>query len=137
MNGSAVVLDSGVLDRVVTSTVVRAMVAELRSRGFVPIVPAVVLTEALTGTPRDAAVNLVLRHLDHTTTTDERTARRAGSMRYLATRQSDAGAPSAIDALVAAHASGFERAVILTTDPADLARLTSADPSIAVLTASR
>jgi hypothetical protein len=86
-------------------------------------VPTPVLVESTTGTPRhDAEVNRILGVLERTAgvleAPDEATARRAGRLRYAA--KSDDG----IDALVAAAAVGDgSPAVLLTSDPDDLARL--------------
>jgi hypothetical protein len=86
-------------------------------------VPTPVLVESTTGTPRcDAEVNRILGVLERAAAVleapDETTARRAGRLRHAA--KSDDG----IDALVAASAVGDgSPAVLLTSDPDDLARL--------------
>ena len=68
-------------------------------------------------------MNQLVRRLD-TVDTDQATARRAGQLRYDATRSETARrVPSGIDAIVAAHAAGAGVGVVFTTDPSDLGRL--------------
>jgi predicted nucleic acid-binding protein len=95
-------------------------------------VPTPVLVESTTGDgARDAEVNRILGVLERAATVlqapDEATARRAGRLRYLA-RTNDG-----IDALVAAVAvSDGSPAVVLTSDPNDLARLLQNDRQVSV-----
>jgi hypothetical protein len=95
-------------------------------------VPTPVLVECTTGDgARDAEVNRILGVLERaarvTKAPDEKTARRAGRLRYLA--RSDDG----IDALVAAEAVGDgSPAVLLTSDPDDLSRLLEHEPQVLV-----
>jgi predicted nucleic acid-binding protein len=95
-------------------------------------VPTPVLVESTTGdAARDAEVNRILGVLERAARVldapDEATARRAGRLRYRA--KSDDG----IDALVAAVAVGDgSPAVILTSDPDDLARLLRQEPHVSV-----
>jgi predicted nucleic acid-binding protein len=95
-------------------------------------VPTPVLVEATTGEGgRDAEVNRVLQVLARATRVleapDEATARRAGQLRFLA------GSDDGIDALVAA-AAAVDRspAVVLTSDPGDLAQLLASAPWVHV-----
>src|SRR5262245_26547653 len=78
----------------------RARLVELRRRGdWPPLVPAVVLTEALTGDHRrDVAVNRLLR-LSQVRPISEDIAREAARLR---TGTGRAGSISAVDAVVAA-----------------------------------
>lgn len=95
-------------------------------------IPTAVLVECITGDgARDAETNRILRILlgDEAAFvgSDEPTARRAGTLRFAA--RGDDG----IDALVAAVAVGDgSAAVILTSDPHDLARLVAGAPNVAV-----
>ena len=114
-------LDSGVLDRATTDREFRALLRDLIDGGWDPIVPTVVLAEAITGRPIDAPVNQIVRRVG-TTDTSEATARRAGQLRngpIPAGRRT----PSGIDAIVAAHAAEAAAGVVFTTDPTDLRRL--------------
>ena len=76
MNDPVVVLDSGVLDRASTDHRFRATLRHLVEGGWSPIIPTVVLAEAVTGGARDAPVNHLLRRLG-TVTTDDPTTRDA------------------------------------------------------------
>lgn len=95
-------------------------------------IPTPVLVECTTGNgARDAEVNRILGVLARAegvmVAPDEKTARRAGRLRFLA--QSDDG----IDALVAAEAIGDgSPSVVLTSDPDDLRRLLVRDPQVHV-----
>lgn len=99
----------------------RARLHELRRRDLWPAqVPSVVLTEALTGDHRrDFHVNRLLRTCQ-IRDVDETHAREAARLRTATGR---AGTISAVDAIVAALASTRPTAIVLTSDPADLAAL--------------
>ncbi len=99
----------------------RARLQELRRRGlWPPQVPAVVLTEALTGDHRrDFDANRLLRTCQ-VRDVDETQAREAARLRTATGR---AATISAVDAVVAAFASGLPNAFVLTSDPADLSAL--------------
>jgi hypothetical protein len=127
------VLDSGGL----TGLIGRAQRARATLRWIVEsagsiVVPTPILAECTTGDPaRDAELNRILRVLQRASTSlrspDERTARRAGQLRFRAR------AGDGIDALVAAEAAGDGRpCVVLTSDPADLRRLLATEPQVAV-----
>ncbi len=109
------VVDSGGLTALVAQ---RARLEELRRRGeWPPIVPSVVLTEALTGDHRrDFHENRLLRACD-VRAVDESLAR-AGAL--LRTAVTGSRTPSAVDAIVVAIADAAGGAVVLTTDPRDL-----------------
>lgn len=113
-----IVLDSGGLSMLAAS---RARLAELRRRGEWPaVVPAVVLTEALTGDHRrDFPENRLLRTCD-IRPVDELLAREAATLRFKAATGSW---PSAVDALVAAVADVLGGATVLTGDVGDLKAL--------------
>jgi len=99
----------------------RARLVELRRRGLWPAqVPAVVLTEALTGDHRrDVATNRFLRCCQ-IRDVDEPLAREAARLR---TSTGRAASISATDAIVAAFASTYADAVVVTSDPRDLGAL--------------
>lgn len=100
----------------------RARLQELRRRGLWPAqIPAVVLTEALTGEHRrDFHSNRLLRACQ-VRAVDETQAREAARLRTATGR---AGTISAVDAVVAAIAGAEPDAVVLTSDPNDLRALT-------------
>jgi predicted nucleic acid-binding protein len=113
-----IVLDSGGLSMLAAN---RARLAELRRRGEWPaVLPAVVLTEALTGDHRrDFHENRLLRSCD-IRPIDELLAREAAALRFKAATESQ---PSAVDALVAAVADVLGGATVLTGDVGDLRAL--------------
>jgi hypothetical protein len=127
----AVVFDSGVIDQAATNGEFRWVLRELLENGWSPVIPSVVLSEAITGRPDDAPVNQVTRRLG-TVDTSPATARRAGHLRFSVQRTGVRRIPSGIDAIVAAHAVDVGRAVVFTTDTTDLRRLLLAYPRIAV-----
>lgn len=104
----------------------RALLHEIRSRGqWPPLVPAVVLAEALTGDHRrDFAVNRLLRTC-LVRPVDEVQAREAARLRTATGR---AGTITATDAVVAALASSLVEPIVVTGDPADLAALAAHAP---------
>jgi hypothetical protein len=127
------VLDSGGLSGLIgPSQRARAYLRWVVEQGGTIVVPTPVLIETITGDPgRDAETNRVLHVLERAACVllgpDEATARRAGHLRYR--MRGDDG----IDALVAAAAVGDGRpAVVLTSDPDDLARLLIGEPQVAV-----
>ncbi len=112
------VLDAGGLSALAGQ---RARLRELLRRGLWPAqVPAVVLSEALTGDHRrDFHANRLLRTCQ-IRDVDEPRAREAARLRTATGR---AGTISAVDAVVAAHAGAHADAVVLTSDPVDLRAL--------------
>ncbi len=113
-----VVLDSGGLSMLAGN---RARLAALRARGaWPPIVPSVVLAEALTGDHRrDFHENRLLR-LCLVEPVDDGLARLAAVLR---TAAAGARTPSAIDAIVVAQADRSGGGVVLTSDPRDMSAL--------------
>jgi predicted nucleic acid-binding protein len=111
-------LDAGGLSALASQ---RARLQELRHRGLWPgQVPAVVLTEALTGDHRrDFHTNRLLRACQ-VREVDERQAREAARLRTATGR---AGTVSAVDAVVVALAGARPDAVVVTGDPLDLRAL--------------
>jgi predicted nucleic acid-binding protein len=127
----AVVFDSGVIDQAATNGEFRRVLHELLVSGWQPVIPTVVLAEAITGRPDDAPANQVVRRLD-TVDTSQATARRAGHLRSSVQRTGVRRLPSGIDAIVAAHAVDAGTAVVFTTDTIGLRRLLADYPRIAV-----
>jgi|SRR5438552_1737934 len=113
-----VVLDSSGVTMLALS---RARLEVLRRRGeWPPIVPAVVLTEALTGDHRrDFHENRLLR-MCIVRPTGEELARAAARLRSAV---GGPRVPSAVDAIVAAVADEAGGATILTSDPRDMRAL--------------
>lgn len=113
-----VVLDSGALSRLAAD---QTLLRELVARGLWPAqVPAVVLTESLTGDHRrDFFANRLLR-LCKVRDVDELQARDAARMRTATGR---GGSISAVDAIVVAQASGRRASTVLTSDPGDVEAL--------------
>lgn len=112
------VLDSGGVSVLATD---RALVDALIRRGeWPPQVPAVVLTEALTGDPRrDHATNRILS-MSLVRDVDQTLSRRAA---YLRTRASQRRRISVVDAVVVALAESMDDPQVLTSDPGDVAAL--------------
>lgn len=131
MSDPTVVLDSGVIEQVTTNGEFRWLLRDLIENGWVPVIPTVVLAEAITGRPQDAPVNQAVNRLG-TVDTDEATARRAGHLRFTVQRSGARRIASGIDAIVAAHAAAAERSVVFTSDPADLRRLLAGFPRIRI-----
>jgi predicted nucleic acid-binding protein len=113
-----VVLDAHGLTMLAKS---RARLEELRRRGEWPgVLPAVVLTECLTGDHRrDYHENRVLRTCD-VKPVDEPLAWSAALLRSQVVARR---APSAVDAIVVALADFVGGATVLSSDPADLRAL--------------
>ncbi len=114
------VLDSGGLSALAAD---QARLTLLRLRkAWPPQVPAVVLTESLTGDHRrDFDVNRLLKSCQ-IREVDETLARSAARLR---TSTGRAGTISATDAIVAAMALEKPNPVILTSDPKDMVALTA------------
>ncbi len=119
--GGTLVLDGEGLSKLAAGDArVRAYLDSARARGARVAVSAVTLTEALRGSPRDAAVHRVLARIAVVPVTAA-IARRAGEL--LGTTGLS-GHRCAIDAVVAAIALDLERPVVLlTSDPDDMNRL--------------
>lgn len=131
MTGPAVVLDAGVLDKATTNREFRWVLRDLVEAGWTPIVPTVVLAEAITGRPEDAPTNQAVKALG-TVDTDPPTARIAGALRFVSLQAGGRRVPSGIDAIVAAHAALAGTGILFTTDPSDLRRLLANHPSVDV-----
>ena len=123
-----VVLDTGALGTLADPRRrhrLRALAEQVAAGRVDLIVPAIVLTETLTGRPHDAPANRLLKTVA-IVDIDEQLARAGASLRYRARTG------SAVDAVVAATAIGYERAVVLTSDPNDLSALLADRPTVVV-----
>jgi predicted nucleic acid-binding protein len=110
------VLDAGALSALAHQ---RARLHELRRRNLWPAqVPAVVLTEALTGDHRRGFHTNRLLRACQVRDVDETLAREAARLRTATGRASEI---SAVDAVVVAYAGGRPGGgVVVTSDPSDL-----------------
>jgi hypothetical protein len=114
------VLDSGAVTRLARRDRQNAAtITVLRREGlWPPVVPSVVVVEAVTGrSGQDANTNRLLKTCDIVTELSERTARRAAQLRHSSKRG------SAVDAVVVATAEPGGR--VLTGDVKDLHALAS------------
>ena len=123
------VLDSGGVSALAGQ---RARLVELRRRGlWPPLVPSVVLTEALTGDHRrDFHANRLLG-MCQIKSIDEQLARQAAALRTATGIASDI---SATDAVVVSLGAQLEGASILTSDPGDLRALAAQSESAISIT---
>jgi predicted nucleic acid-binding protein len=128
---SAIVLDSGVIDQAAINKEFRWVLRELLEDGWDPVIPTVVLSEAITGRPEDTPVNQVVNRLG-TVDTTQSTARRGGHLRFAVERTGIRRIPGGIDAIVAAHAADAGSAVVFTTDRTDMRRLLADYPRVSV-----
>jgi predicted nucleic acid-binding protein len=125
-----VILDSGAVSHLGEGRGrARAELRSLVERGWLLVVPTVVLVECLTGDGRrDASVNRVLKAVDRLDASEEADARLAAGLR----RRS--GNPSVVDALVAARAHRKRGlCIVLTSDVDDLERHVARAPHVRVL----
>jgi hypothetical protein len=122
------ILDSGGISALAGQ---RARLAELRCRGlWPPQIPAIVLTETLTGDHRrDFHENRLVRMCQVRDVT-EQLARDAALLR---TRTGRATTVSATDAVVAALAVACADPIVLTSDPDDLAALVAEHPTSVIV----
>jgi len=112
-----IVLDAGAISALAAS---RQRLRLLRELGhWPPVVPAVVLTEALTGDHRrNFHANWLVR-LSDVVEIDELLAREAAVLRGTAARKK----ASAVDAIVVAVGARHRDCIVLTSDPGDLRAL--------------
>lgn len=123
------ILDSGGITALAGQ---RARLAELRRRGhWPPQVPAIVLTEALTGDHRRDYHENRLLAMCQIRVVSEDIARVGARLRAAVSRRSSV---AATDAVVAAVAITYSDAVVLTSDPRDLTALLS-DEDVTVVRA--
>jgi len=116
------ILDSGGVSALAGQ---RAQLAELRRRGqWPPQVPTIVLTEALTGDPRRDFREDRLLGLCQMRSVSEDLARIGARLRAALPQP---GAIAATDAVVAALATSYPDAIVLTSDPRDLTALLASE----------
>jgi predicted nucleic acid-binding protein len=120
--GGALVLDAqGLAKLAAGDPVVRGHIREARAHDFEVVTAASSLVEVLRGGPSDAPVHQALKHVT-VTAVDEEIGRKAGELLGAAGMP---GHKDALDSLLAATALAQQRPVLLLTgDPADMARLT-------------
>lgn len=112
------VLDAGGVSAIAAgSGTARAVLARARRDGWLVVIPAPVLAEVHTGRRDHARVDRVVKAVDVVLETTSATARRAGVLR------AGSGVLDVVDAIVVAEAEVGRPAVILTSDPRDIARL--------------
>ena len=117
------VLDSGGVSALAGQ---RGRLAELRRRGlWPPLVPAVVVTESLTGDHRRDFHENHLLGMCQVLPVDETIARLAALLRTSTGRAAEI---SATDAIVVAVAIGYSDSVVFTSDPVDLRYLVETQP---------
>lgn len=113
-----IILDSGGVSALAGQ---RARLAELRRRGqWPPQVPTIVLTEALTGDPRRDFYENRLLGMCQMRAVSEDLARVGARLRAAVPQP---GVVSATDAVVAALATTYTVATVITSDPRDLTAL--------------
>ena len=100
----------------------RAALERARREGYVVVIPTPVLAQVHRGGRDRARIDRVVNTVDALLPTSERVARVAGEL------QANAGTSDAVDAIVAAEALVAAPALILTSDPADVARLLDGEP---------
>ena len=86
------------------------------------VIPTPVLAQVHRGGRDRARIDRVVNSVDALLPTSERVARIAGEL------QAKTGTSDAVDAIVAAEALAAAPALILTSDPADVARLLDGEP---------
>jgi predicted nucleic acid-binding protein len=119
-----VILDSEVLARASSNDRhVGERLAAARDNGQRVLLPAVVVTEVITGRPTDAAVYRVMKRLVAETITLDLAAR-AGELRERVGGARRKKRDLTVDAIVAAVAIARAPSVVLTADPDDLLLLT-------------
>ena len=111
------VLDSGALILSERDPLIDALLKKWASEGASIIIPAIALTEATRGGPRDATINRIVHAVELVASIDEPIARSSG--RKLA-RRKNAGT---VDAVIMASAEQHQATDIATTDPTDMKAL--------------
>jgi PIN domain len=103
----------------------RAALATALREGYVNVIPTPVLAQVHRGGRDRAHVDRVVNAVNALLPTSEAIARRAGEL------QAKASTSDAVDAIVVAEALASVPALILTTDPDDLALLLDGEPKAA------
>lgn len=116
-----VVLDSGGITALAEgNTTARAVVVRARREGRLVVIPAPVLTEVYTGRRDHAHIDRVVNQVNQMIETTPERAKEAGVLR------ARSGVLDVVDAIVVAEAVSVLPAVILTSDPDDIAALVDA-----------
>ena len=119
--GGRVILDSGGISALAAgNTTARAVVVRARREGRLVVIPAPVLTEVNTGSRDHAHIDRVVNQVDQMIETTPERAKEAGVLR------ARSGVLDVVDAIVVAEAVSVLPAVILTSDPDDIAALVDA-----------
>ena len=118
------VLDSGAITKVAFADLLAcAILEDLSRRGWTICIPAVTLTEVVTGRAKtDAAIERLVKQVANTVPCGEGLAKAAGVLRTRS-RRPNKDAPSGIDAIVAAVAVANQPSIVLTTDVDDMRSL--------------
>jgi hypothetical protein len=103
----------------------RAALDRARREGYVVVIPSPILAQVHRGGRDRAMVDRVVNKVDALLPTSPSVARRAGEL------MARTGSSDAVDAIVAAEALTTVPALILTSDPADLALLVEGEPEAA------
>ena len=118
-----VILDAGgILALARGDGVARSVVERARREGYVVVIPTPVLAQVHRGGRDHAMVDRVVKAVDALLPTSADVARRAGEL------LARSGMIDAVDAIVAAEALMSAPALILTSDPEDLACLVEHPP---------
>ena len=96
------------------------VIVSARREGRLVVIPAPVLTEVYTGRRDHAHIDRVIDRVDQMIETTPARAKEAGVLR------AKAGVADVVDAIVVAEAVSALPAVILTSDPGDIAALVGA-----------
>jgi predicted nucleic acid-binding protein len=119
--GTLVLDAQGVTKLAAGDAAVRALALNTRQRGGLVVTAASTLAEVLRGGPKDAPVHQALRHVNIASIGKD-LGRKAGELLGAAGMS---GHRDTVDSLLAAVALAQQRPVVLlTSDPADMARLT-------------
>lgn len=131
----ALILDSGGVSAIAAGNpIARAALARARTEGRQVAIPAAVLMEITTDRADQALVDRVIKSVDEELPLTPERARHAGLLRDRAwavrratgRRGKGDAMPSVVDAAVMAEAAAAGAAVILTSDPTDMAVLRDA-----------
>ncbi len=116
-----VVLDAGGVSAIAEgSERARAVLERARRSGWIVVIPTPVLAEVHSGRRDHAHIDRVVNAVDLLIDTTATRAREAGELRAIS------GVDDVVDAIVVAEAAASLPAIILTSDPGDIARLVEA-----------
>jgi hypothetical protein len=113
-----VILDSGAISALADgNATARAVLIRARAEGRLVVIPAAVLVEVHTGRHDHARIDRVINAVDMHVETNPERAKEAGVLR------ARSGVLDVVDAIVVAEAVAALPAVIVTSDPEDIAAL--------------